>query len=70
MIVPCALCGEPVRTDELGTFRKATGWIEKRGATGGANALRLAIEHDEWAHGVCIDKEAHGIGARQASLGV
>ena len=69
MILPCALCGEPLRTDQIGNYRKTTGWAEKRDA-GGSNAIRLRKDLDEWAHGGCVDLEARGIGVNQETLGV
>ena len=68
MIVPCYFCGEPVDTVQIGNYRKGTGWVENRGAQGGAHALRLPEPHDEWAHPRCIDLEAQGIGVGQEAL--
>lgn len=66
--VRCALCGKPINTKALNVFQKKTGWAQNRGATGGANAIRLAVPHDEWAHPECVDMESHKINARQGTL--
>jgi hypothetical protein len=68
MNVTCALCGNPVQSDAVGVFRKTTGWAEQRGASGGANAVALPERHDQWAHGMCVKREARGVSARQPAL--
>lgn len=67
MTVNCSLCGQPVETERLGTYRRTTGWVEKR-SSGGGNAIKLPTLHDEWAHGYCVERESLGIAARQGSL--
>lgn len=52
---PCTYCGEQVNPKQVGTFRKVTGWVEYRKASGGANAVHLKTELQEFAHKVCIE---------------
>lgn len=51
----CKFCLTPV--NPMTDYRKVTGWERKRDG-GGTNALRLREVHDEWAHALCIDKQA------------
>jgi hypothetical protein len=62
----CVYCGGPV--DAAHDYRKATGWVRERGATGGTNALRVREVTDEWSCRWCIDKLAAGIAVEQETM--
>jgi hypothetical protein len=59
MKVACDLCGKPVETSSLGTYRYVEGWEAQR-SQGGTNAIRLRKSHDRFAHKTCIDLAAKG----------
>lgn len=67
----CAYCSQQVSLNSPGTFQKVTGWAERRGATGGANGVRMREDHDEFAHRNCIDLAAkgHRFGQQAMDLG-
>lgn len=51
----CSLCGRPIPSLR-DAFQKVTGWTRSRGATGGVNAVTMRVDHDEWAHPICLEK--------------
>lgn len=60
----CELCHKPIDSRKLAAdenvYRKATGWTRRR-AQGGANAIRLAVYHEEFAHKTCVELTASGV---------
>jgi hypothetical protein len=58
-MVSCAICGERVDADALGTYHRVQGW-EVRRKQGGTNALKLRESLFEFAHRTCIEAAARG----------
>jgi len=66
MKAPCTLCGKPVETRAVGTYRQTSGYTQRQ--EGGRGGIRLATYGDGYAHKACVDLEASGIGSKQESL--
>ena len=62
----CEFCQRSVLAHESAT-QYQEGWAPLRAK--GTNALRLAIRHERWAHGVCVSKVASGLSPEQPTLG-
>ena len=65
----CALCHQPVDPLASTTLRKVSGYVGKRGAVGGTNAVRLKQEHDEFIHAMCAERVKQGHSFGQTQLG-
>lgn len=67
-VIYCALCNQPVDPVSRMVLRKASGYAEQRGATGGVHGLRDKEWHDDYAHVICLERKKQGHRFGQASL--
>lgn len=66
--IRCELgCGDPIDPDGSRVCQWTSGWAEKR-KQGGANAIRLPVREQRFAHLDCVEDEARGKSVRQTWL--
>jgi hypothetical protein len=54
--VACEFCDQPVDPDEPGTWRRISGWVERR-AQGGSNAVKYITTPTAYAHANCLKSQ-------------
>ena len=67
-VVRCALCGDVVSIVSTHTYRKVSGWVQRRQG-GGTNAIRCREELHEYAHPGCVSERAATGGVAKGEQG-
>ncbi len=64
----CVFCGQELDPRVTGTYKRVEGWMENRGASGGANAVSFRRDLGEYAHRFCVEQKRMAISVDQQSM--